>query len=219
MRPRLLDLLCGAGGAAMGYHRAGFDVVGVDIADQPRYPFEFIRADALTFPLDGFDAVHASPVCKRYSQITRTARLDGDVHPDQIPAIRERLVASGLPWVIENVEGAPLVDPIRLCGSAFGLDLRRHRLFESNVPLTAPPCAHGWQTPRFHPNRRGRTALASVIDVSGHGSGGPGGRVDDWRRAMGIPWMTRDELAQALPPAYTEHIGVQLLAAVMEDVA
>jgi DNA (cytosine-5)-methyltransferase 1 len=212
---RILDLFCGAGGAAMGYHRAGFEVVGVDLAPQRRFPFEFIRADALTFPLDGFDAVHASPVCKRYSQATRTARVDPTTHPDQIAPIRERLIASGLPYVIENVEGAPLIDPVRLCGSSFGLDVRRHRLFESNIALTAPPCDHAWQTPRFHPNRsdrKGTGRLASVIVVAGHGNDGPGGRVDDWRRAMGIPWMTRDELAQAIPPAYTEHVGTQIMA-------
>ena len=214
-RPRLLDLFCKAGGAAMGYHRAGFEVVGVDLEPQPRYPFEFIRADAFEYPIEGFDAVHASPVCKRFSQITRTARIDPEAHPDQIAPIRERLIASGLPYVIENVEGAPLRSPVRLCGSSFGLDLRRHRLFESNVLLLVPPCDHGWQTPRFHPNRsdrKGTGRLASVISVTGHGNDGPGGRVADWRRAMEIPWMTRDELAQAIPPAYTEHLGRQLLA-------
>jgi DNA (cytosine-5)-methyltransferase 1 len=215
-RPRLLDLFCGAGGVAMGYHRAGFDVVGVDINPQPHYPFEFHQADALTYPLDGFDAIHASPVCKAFSQITRTAPTAVE-HPDQITPIRPRLEASGLPYVIENVPGAPLVDPILLCGSMFDLDVQRHRLFETNWGLTDHywPCRHGIWAPRYHPNRSDRKkrpgALARVISVAGHGNDGPGGRVADWRRAMGIDWMTRDELAQAIPPVYTEWVGAQLL--------
>lgn len=214
-RPRLLDLFCGAGGAAMGYHRAGFEVVGVDINPQPHYPFEFHQADAMAVPLDGFDAIHASPVCKAFSRITRTART-APVHPDQITPLRPRLIASGLPYVIENVPGAPLVQPVMLCGSMFDLDVQRHRLFESNWGLRDHhwPCRHAIWTPRFHPNRSARKKggrKARVIVVAGHGNDGPGGRVADWREAMGIEWMTRDELAQAIPPAYTEFIGGQLL--------
>ena len=142
-RPRILDLFCGAGGAAMGYHRAGFDVVGVDIKPQPRYPFEFVQADAMTYPLDGFDAIHASPVCKRHSAATPTwARKN---HPNQIPPTRERLIRTGLPWVIENVPGAPLRPDLKLCGCMFGLnELERERWFETNwaTPELRSPCYH-----------------------------------------------------------------------------
>lgn len=217
-RPRLLDLFCGAGGCSVGYHRAGFDVVGVDLHPQKNYPFAFHQADALTFPLDGFDAIHASPVCKLWSQVTRTARVDLSTYPNQIPLIRHRLIEAGVPYVIENVPEAPLIDPIVLCGSMFDLDVKRHRVFEANWPLSDHhwPCRHRIWAPRFHPARSDRKkrpgTLASVITVAGHGNDGPGGRVADWRAAMGIDWMTRDELAQAIPPVYTEFIGAQLLA-------
>jgi DNA (cytosine-5)-methyltransferase 1 len=219
MRKRLVDLFCGAGGATKGYQRAGFYVVGVDIAPQPHYcGDEFIQADALAFPLDGFDAAHASPVCKRFSQVTRTG-VDPLTHPDQIAPLREHLAAAGLPYVIENVPGAPLINPTLLCGSMFDLDVRRHRHFETNWMLADHPwpCRHRIWSPRFVPNRSDRKripfAMASVVSVAGGGSGGVGGHVTDWRWAMGIEWMTRDELAQAIPPAYTEFIGAQLLAA------
>lgn len=216
MTRRLVDLFCKAGGAGRGYADAGFEVVGVDIEPQPRYPFEFIQADALTFPLDGFDAAHASPVCKLWSQVTRTS-VDPAVHPDQIAPIRDRLTEWGGAYVIENVPGAPLVDPILLCGSMFDLDVRRHRNFETNWPLANHywPCRHGIWGRRFvaaRSDRKRAGALSSVVTVAGHGNSGPGGRVADWRKAMGIEWMTRDELAQAIPPAYTEFIGRQLMA-------
>ena len=125
MSARLLDLFCGAGGAAMGYHRAGFDVVGVDIKPQPHYPYEFIQADAMTYPLDGFDAVHASPPCQHYSMVVRNFGY-ADRHPDLLAATRDKLQRDGLPWVIENVPGAPMRADYRLCGCMFGLDnLRR----------------------------------------------------------------------------------------------
>jgi DNA (cytosine-5)-methyltransferase 1 len=203
MRPRLLDLFSGAGGAAMGYHRAGFEVVGVDVKPQPHYPFEFHQADAMTFPLDGFDGIHGSPVCKRHSAATPTwARA---AHPNQIAPLRERLSAQPTPWVIENVPGAPLRPDIKLCGCVTGLhELKRERWFELG----------GWQTfdlraPCYH--------AASPITVAGHGE--PSGprmakkliaHKADWERAMGIDWMNRDELAQAIPPAYTEYIGARL---------
>jgi DNA (cytosine-5)-methyltransferase 1 len=215
---RLLDLFCGAGGAAMGYHRAGFEVVGVDIEPQSHYPFEFTQADALAFPLDGFDAIHASPVCKRWSQVTRTS-VDPESHPDTLTPIRERFLTEAIvPWVIENVPCAPLIDPIMLCGSMFDLDVQRHRLFETNWGLVDHhwPCRHGIWAPRYAPNRSDRkrnpNALARVTSVAGGGGGGHGQRMDDWKRAMGIDWMPRDRLAQAIPPAYTEFIGGQLLA-------
>lgn len=203
--PRLLDLFCGAGGAAMGYHRAGFHVVGVDVVPQPNYPFEFHQADALTYPVDGYDAIHASPICQGF---TAYKRRPGHVRPrpNLIPAVRERLTAAGVPYIIENVPGAPLIDPITLCGSAFQLDVRRHRLFESNIALTAPPCDHNWQTPRFPPATN-RTNLRRTVEVG------------VWRiplatqqKAMGIDWMTVPELSLAIPPAYTEWLGRRLAA-------
>jgi len=165
MRPRLLDLFCGAGGAAMGYHRAGFEVVGVDIKPQPHYPFEFHQADAMTYPLDGFDVIHASPPCQGYSALAA-------MHPDLewerlIGPVRDRLVSNGKPFVIENVETAPLrhsptlfgLHGVILCGSHFGLGvgrgyLRRHRKFESTVIIQQLPCAHG---------------IKKAVGVYGHG--------------------------------------------------
>jgi SAM-dependent methyltransferase len=134
---RLLDLFCGAGGAAKGYADAGFEVVGVDIEPQPNYPFEFVRADALTFPLDGFDAVHASAPCQAFTVYRNNSAHVRQDHPNLIPQTRERLIASGLPYVIENVPGAPLIDPIQLCGTSFPpLEVRRHRIFERRSAST-----------------------------------------------------------------------------------
>lgn len=207
---RILDLFCGAGGAAMGYHRAGFEVVGMDIEPQPNYPFEFIQGNALSFDPEGFDAIHASPPCQAYS--TQTA--DRTKHPRLIGFVRHLLNKTGLPWIIENVEGArqELRDPIRLCGSSFGLDIRRHRYFEANWGLRGLPCDHSWQTPRFRSlsitqHRAGK--LASVVGVHGHLN--YPGEFEIRCRAMGIDWMTNDELVESIPPAYTEHIGIQLM--------
>ena len=227
-KPRLLDLFCGAGGAAMGYHRAGFDVIGVDAVSQPNYPFEFHQADALTFPLDGFDAIHASPPCQHASTIAKQQRVrrpDTYEHPDLVPQTRARLIATGVPYVIENVIGAQLVNAIVLCGSSFGLDLRRHRLFECSFPLLAQPCAHHWQTPRFRSldSRLNRPELLSTIPVYGtgrhlatvvgvHGHHNYAGERELRERAMGVDWMSPYELTQAIPPAYTEHIGHYLMA-------
>ena len=201
-RPRLLDLFCGAGGAAMGYHRAGFDVVGVDNRPQPRYPFEFVQADAMTFPLDGFDAIHASPPCQQYSRAMR--HLATTNYPRLINPVRARLAATGLPYVIENVVGSPLpsqttldgVHGIELCGTMFGRPIWLHRLFESSIPLAAPRgCDH------------------SCAPVNRNRGKRPGGRSSnrEWREGKGVEWMTTDECDEAIPPAYTEHIGTQLL--------
>lgn len=202
----LLDLFCGAGGAAMGYNQAGFDeILGVDISPQKSYPFQFIRADATKFPLEGFDAVHASPPCQAFTQYRRRGDGVGDGYPDLVDVLRKRLIEADVTYVIENVPGAPLLDPVQYCGSSFGLDIRRHRLFESNVPLLAPPCDHGWQTPRFKPASN-RKNLRSTVEI---GAGRQPMALQ--KKAMGIDWMTRRELTEAVPPAYTHHIGLQLV--------
>jgi DNA (cytosine-5)-methyltransferase 1 len=208
-RPRLLDLFCGAGGCSVGYARAGFEVVGVDINPQPRYPFEFHQADALTFPLDGFDAIHASPPCQAHSDLRHM--WNAKQHEDLVAVTRDRLHASGLPYVIENVEGAPLRQPLILCGTSFALgasraELRRHRLFEVNWPIATllPPCGHG-RFPRvigvYGGHGRDRRRATNTQDFS----------VAERREAMGIDWMSSDELSQAIPPAYTQFIGEQLV--------
>lgn len=205
-RHRLLDLFCGGGGATRGYQLAGFEVVGVDLAPQPNYVGDhFHQADALTFPLDGFDAIHASPPCQSFTAYRRRGGGVGDGYPDLIAPVRARLVAAGVPWVIENVAGAPLSSPVMLCGSSFGLDVRRHRFFESDVALFAPPCDHGWQTPRF-PCATNRTNLRCTVEVGVWRI-----PLDVQRAAMGVDWMTLAELTEAVPPAYTEHLGRQLL--------
>jgi DNA (cytosine-5)-methyltransferase 1 len=209
-RPRLLDLFCGAGGAAMGYHRAGFDVFGVDNRPQPRYPFEFVQADATTYPLGGFDAIHASPPCQSYSV---TASLHTVTYPRLIEPVRERLRSAGLPYVIENVPGAPLLNPMRLCGSSFGLGVRRHRLFETSFTVGfVPPCAHYLQPAPVDVTGTGASRLGKRLDGGGGNSRKPR-NLAHAREAMGIDWMNRVELAESIPPAYTEYIGAQLLAA------
>lgn len=209
--PRLLDLFCGAGGCSVGYARAGFEVVGVDLHPQSNYPFEFHEADAMTYPLDGFDAIHASPPCHAYSSLNAP---NGRDYPELIAPTRERLIASGLPYVIENVAGAKgeMRSPTLLCGSMVGLPIRRHRLFETNWYLMAPPCQHGVEVPRFRMRNHGKTYLNGVIAV--YGDGGSKHR-HLWREAMEMPWATNDEIAQAVPPAYTELVGHQLLSHVM----
>ena len=193
---RLLDLFCGAGGAAVGYHRAGFEVVGVDHKPQPNYPFEFHLADAMTYPLEGFDVIHASPPCQAYSA-TRTFPSVGE-HPDLLAAIRARLAAQSKPWVIENVPGSPMRRDTILCGSMFMLPIRRHRWFETKgVPLVlTPPWGHSNVTKYTIAGHSGRSR-----------KGGPVGTADEWRSAMEVPWMSAWEISQAIPPAYTEHIG------------
>lgn len=199
---KLLDLYCGAGGAGEGYARAGFDVTGVDINPQPNYPHEFHQGDALKFLLENwqeFDAYHASPPCQAF---TIAQRIHGNEHPDFIAATRSAFKLIGRPWVIENVPGAPLVDPVTLCGASFGLRVYRHRLFESNMPIAEPAhAAHVWPL-----RKMGRKPQpGDFMHVVGHFSG-----VTEARAAMGIDWMTRDELAESIPPAYTEHVGTYL---------
>jgi DNA (cytosine-5)-methyltransferase 1 len=195
----------------MGYSRAGFEVVGVDIKPQPHYPFEFHQADALEYVAEHgreFDAIHASPPCQRYSIYSRNMGTS-EGHPDLIAATRASLIATGRPYAIENVPGAPLRNAVRLCGSSFGLRVQRHRLFETNLPdlFLNPPCQHdrlvptlpayGHGTPQWHRQKLGRNISA-----------------DEVRAALGgLDWMTRAEAVQAIPPQYTEWIGRQLIAA------
>lgn len=211
-RPRLLDLFCGAGGAAMGYSRAGFEVVGVDINPQPHYPFEFHQADVLGIPLYDlldFDVIHASPPCQSY---TRKAadwgrkRNHWIEHPDLVGPTRDLLKRTGLPYVIENVVGAPLDAQLMLCGTHFGLHIIKHRLFEANWPLPMAP------------------ATCDHRDVYNPWSG-KGRSADQLRAAQDTPWIPMSggasrkagvtgDLFNAIPPAYTEWIGRQLLAAI-----
>lgn len=213
-RPRLLDLFCCAGGAAMGYWRAGFEVVGVDLSRQPRYPFPFIRHDALALDmrfLRSFDAIHASPPCQRFSDLAKR-NGNADDWPDLVEPIRALLRSTGLPYVIENVEGAPLVDPVMLCGTMFpGLRVLRHRLFETNWPLVPPP--HGKHPLVYTMDKRkahyGKLSeWASPVQVTGGGNCSKAAAAD----AMGIGWMTKGELNEAIPPAFTQFIGRQMLA-------
>ena len=199
---RVLDLFCGAGGCSVGYMRgfaaAGLDVeiVGVDNRPQPNYPYVFVQADAMSFPLDGFDFIHASPPCQHYSTATAW-RGNRDDHPDLVDATRERLEASGVPWVIENVPGAPVRADYLLCGSAFGLNVRRHRMFETSWRgfSMSPPCRHSGLLPFEHKNERA------------------------YADALGCDWMTVQEGRQAIPTAYTAFLASQIAPALTEDAA
>jgi hypothetical protein len=213
MTAYLLDVFCGAGGTAEGYRRAGFTVVGVDKLAQRHFPFEFRRADALDVLAEladwlakrgrsRFVAVHASPPCQRYSNGAKKWGTTED-HPDLIAPTRELLQATGLPYVIENIEAARghLIDPVTLCGTQFDLGVFRHRCFEaSGFTLRAPE----------HRPHEGRIGDGRYVTVTGHAGGSSArdgwtnGSTDDWRRAMGIDWMSGSELTEAIPPAYTE---------------
>jgi DNA (cytosine-5)-methyltransferase 1 len=207
-RPRLLDLFCGAGGCSVGYHRAGFDVTGVDIEPQKHYPFEFHQADATTYPLDGYDAYAGSPPCQDHMQTPHRKHGTGWM----LAHTRRRFQAQEAPWVIENVPGAEMRADFRLCGCMFGLSLPglergqlvRERWFETSwqgFEMRSPCCHDG-----------------PAISVVGHGTPtwvrsklGRNPTIAEYRALMGIDWMNRDELSQAIPPAYTEYIGAALL--------
>lgn len=232
--PLLLDLFCGAGGAAEGYHRAGFEVVGVDNVFQPRYPFHFIEADALEYlaelvsistwdqpPSWGYDAIHASPPCQRHSMMTRVAGKPAE-HPDLVGPTRDLLRTTGLPYVIENVVGAPLEEPVKLCGSMFGLgaacrdgqwrQLRRHRLFEANFPLMAYQCAHEGEPVGVYGNGGGQQKTV----WNGGANRGYMATKAEAEDALGIDWMLKTELSQSIPPAYTQFIGEQMLGVLFQ---
>jgi DNA (cytosine-5)-methyltransferase 1 len=221
--PRLLDLFCGAGGAAKGYQRAGFYVVGVDIDPQPNYcGDEFIQLDALalldTYLSDGegipFDVIHASPPCQDHTSMH--TKHDGHGNGWMLDATIDRLRPLTIPWIVENVPGPTVTMRgwwFVLCGSSFGLNVRRHRRFRSNCLLMPPVCCHDQQIPRFRSTdkRRGGN-LATVVGVHGHVN--YAGEAEIRNAAMGIDWMSQPELAQAIPPAYTEWIGARLLEAI-----
>ncbi len=204
MKPRLLDLFCGQGGAGMGYARAGFDVTGVDIVPQPRNPHPVIVADALQYVREHgreYDAIHASPPCQFYTTLADRWRREGREYPDLIGATRAALQETGRPWVVENVMAAPLANPITLCGEMFGLLVIRHRLFESNMLLLSPP-----HMPHRGPARgagRGTRYTQEGHYYSVYGHGGGKGSTEAWREAMGMPWADKYGLTQGVPPAYT----------------
>lgn len=204
----ILDLYCGAGGASAGYYDAGFDVVGVDRFDQYQYPFDFVKSDALAYVAANgwrFDAIHASPPCQAHTWSAARWRNSGEqAYPDLLPQTRYWLQTIGKPYVIENVIGAPMHNPLVLCGEMFGLRVFRHRQFESNVYLFAPgrACSHAGKSVGFDDD--------SFVTVAGHGGDGSG-KLVNWQAAMGIDWMDKSKITQAIPPAYTEFIGRQLI--------
>jgi len=206
--PKLLDLFCGAGGASVGYSRAGFEVTGLDIKHGKRYPFEYYRLSIENVTVEflrKFDVIHASPPCQTFS-ITRNLRVAQGKTTNKIdwlPFTRNMLIESKRPYVIENVPGAPLNTPVQLCGSSFGLRVRRHRLFESNMPLIGSTCDH-------KPQGKPVGIYGSMRDEI-PGGGHTAKTMQEANESMGIDWMIWSELVEAIPPAYTEYIGKQLI--------
>ncbi len=203
---KLLDLYCCGGGAGHGYELAGFDVTGVDIVEQPRHRGKFIKSDAINFALNHhheFDVIHASPPCQAYSMASKQYRLSGKEYDDLIEPTRQALKAIGKPYIMENVPGSPLVNPIELCGAMFGMRTYRHRLFESNMPIAAPPHpAHDAPNAKMgRPPKDGE-----FIQYVGHFPG-----VGLVRDMTGLHWLGQKELAQSIPPQYTEYLGKQII--------
>lgn len=212
---KILDLFCGAGGAGKGYADAGFEVVGVDIDPQPSYPFELIQMDVFEYLFDygmkardgAFDAIHASPPCQAYSALGHSANSRDD-YPDLVPRVRYGLEWFGLPYVIENVPGAPIRKDVVLCGEMFGLRVIRHRHFELGGWWMPQP-AHKAHLGHVSGYRNGKYVEGRYFPV--YGNGGGKGSLKDWQGAMGTPWMTsKREISQAIPPAYTKRIGDSL---------
>ena len=205
---KLLDLFCGAGGASVGYARAGFEVTGIDLKHGKRYPYTYIRADVRDFMhsefLNQFDVIHASPPCQTHSitKNLRNAQGKSTSKIDLIPETRAALIASGKPYIIENVPLSPLIDPVVVCGTSFGLGVRRHRLFESNLSLIGSTCNH---------ISRPIGVYGSLNDDIPNG-GRTAKTIEEARSAMGIEWMIWTELVESIPPAYTQFIGNQIRA-------
>ena len=197
---RLLDLFCGAGGASTGLAISGLEIEGVDINPQLNYPFIFHQADALTFPLDGFDAFWASPPCQGYLWATKRHRNLGKEYPDLVEPIRKRLLETGKPYIIENVPGAPIGHSLMLEGPMFDLGVIRRRYFETNFTISQPKIR----------KRSGTIPNGDYVTVAGNGGDGSN-RFEDWKKAIGINWMTKQQLKQAVPPAYSAYIGEILL--------
>lgn len=201
-----LDLCCCAGGASYGYELAGFDVTGVDIDKQPKYRGKFFQADAVEFLLahySEYDFIHASPPCQKYSLSSRQFRIKGKEYPDLIGPIRRALISTGKPYVIENVPGSPLINPIILCGTMFGLPTYRHRLFESNIPIMQPE--HPKHIYKNCPMGR-KPGENEFIQYVGHFPG-----VNMVKNFTGLYWLGQKELAQSIPPQYTKYIGEQVI--------
>ena len=197
---QLLDLFCCAGGAGEGYRLAGFDVTGVDIVEQPKNPHKFILADALEYAREHghkYDFIHSSPPCQAYTKAGKQWRKEGREYPDMIAATRSVLQEIGKPWVIENVPGAPLTNPILLNGSVFGIKVHRPRYFETSFKIQQP------EVPKMKPVKMGRPVKeGDIVQPVGHFSG-----VRYAAKEMGLPWMGQKELAQAIPPVYTRYIS------------
>lgn len=208
---RLLDLFCGGGGASAGYAEGlpDAEIFGVDIHNQPRYPYFFKKADAMTFPLNGYDLIHASPPCHDHSPLRGSRPKDGTGW--MLAAIVERLAETSSLWVVENVGAARMPDSphrVMLCGSMFGLDVRRHRRFATSFPVEQPKCRHDLQTgsfPTLHHHSRLAGKMSNVVGV--HGKIQYHGELEVRRKAMEIDWMSGPELAQSIPPAYTHYIA------------
>lgn len=231
---RLLDFCCKAGGASMGYHMAGYEVTGVDIEPQPHYPFEFHQDDFTKLTARQirnirarYDAVSISPPCQTHSVTKHMNKNNGRARTylDLVVPARELCERIDLPYIIENVVGAPLLEPVQLCGSGLALRVQRHRLFESNYVLEGIECAHGWQQRhkpyQLFPSRSSQTRpgrMTGVVSVYGKGDGthlASRRQTDIWAVAMGIDWMNLPEMAEAIPPAYTHHLGSQLIKALL----
>lgn len=226
MKPRALDLFCSAGGATAGLQRAGFHVTGVDINPQPRYCGDaFYQADALTFPLEGFDFIWASPPCQAHTALRKM--WNAREHADLIPVTRERLTASAALWVMENVPGSTLGECFYLCGTMFGLgvavdedwlELRRHRWFESPLRPLVPKCHHrGATIGLYGDHARDRRRRPGAPDRGKDFMNGNG--LELGRKAMGMPWADWRGISQAIPPAYAEFIGLQAIQALQEGKA
>lgn len=217
MRPKLLDLFCCQGGTSMGYHQAGFEVTGVDIDLQPRYPFEFVQADAIEYVAEHghkYDIIAASPPCQDYTPLRH---VTGKRYPRLIKATRTAIKETGRPYIIENVPGArsELINPIMLCGSMFGLKVIRHRYFECSPEIWFSPATCQCRAMYTHSGHGQHSAFrngATAISVAGHDFCVPDARV-----AMDIDWMTQKGLSQAIPPAYTKWLGEQMLSLVKSN--